>query len=61
MLLEFIRHAILGFIALIYITLCAVAVTVACSSKDGPAFRLVGLAFGFLLLLVGVAFVQVGK
>lgn len=58
MLLELLRHAILMAVGVTYLALCAVAVTVACSRKDGTTFQLVGVGLGFLLLLLGFAVTQ---
>lgn len=60
MIAEIVRHIFLTVVGVTYVALCAVAVTVACSRQDGPAYQLVGAALGFFLLLVGFAFVQVG-
>lgn len=58
MLLELLRHAILTAVGILYLALCAVAATVACSRKDGIGYQLVGAALGFLLLLFGFAVIQ---
>lgn len=58
MLTEVLRTAILTALSLLYLTLCAVAVTVALSRADGPAYQMAGATLGFFLLLLGFAVIQ---
>lgn len=58
MIADLVRYAFLTAVGVLYLALCAVAVTVACSRKDGVGYQLVGAGLGFVLLLFGFMVIQ---